>query len=188
MAFRTTGIGSAGNRFTVATLPVLAYQHFAVFAIDSQKFFAALRTYFICKIVVAERALPGLDLIYNFTGIVTDLVKKIPLTYPAFCNLGKLHLPVSCEFRLFQVFRHQLQKLFCLGGNMDLIAFFLHHKGMEKFLNNVCSCGNSSKPPSLSQGFRRFFIPCLHKFHRIFHSCKKSCLCKSCWRFCFSCI
>ena len=57
MAFRTTGIGSAGNRFTVAALTVLAYQHFAVFAIDSQKFFAALRTYFVGKIVVAERAL-----------------------------------------------------------------------------------------------------------------------------------
>ena len=70
MAFRTTGISSAGNRFTVTALTVLAYQHFAVFAIDSQKFFAALRTYFICKIVVAERALPVLDLIYNLTCLL----------------------------------------------------------------------------------------------------------------------
>ena len=44
-----------------------------------------------------------------------DSVVLDPMDVYRLCtNLGKLHLPVSCELRLFQVFRHQLQKLFCL--------------------------------------------------------------------------
>ena len=57
MAFGAAGIGGTGNGLTVAALTILADQHFAVFAVHSQKLFAAAWADLVGEIVVAESAL-----------------------------------------------------------------------------------------------------------------------------------
>ena len=92
MAFRTPGIGGTGNGLPVATLTVLAYQHFTVLAIYCQKLFATSWTNLICQIVMTEGSLSRLNLVYDLAGIITDFVQEISLADPAFGNIAFLSL------------------------------------------------------------------------------------------------
>lgn len=124
MAFRTARIGGPGYCLSVSAFPVLAHQHFGILSVDCQKMFAAVRALLVCHIVMAEGSLSAFDLIYDLTGIFTDPCEEFILTELSVCNITELHLPVCGKLRLFQFFRNQLQKLFRLGGNVDLIASF----------------------------------------------------------------
>ena len=187
MAFRTARIGGPGYCLSVSAFPVLAHQHFGILSVDCQKMFAAVRALLVCHIVMAEGSLSAFDLIYDLTGIFTNPCEEFILTELSVCNITELHLPVCGKLRLFQFFRNQLQKLFRLGGNVDLIASFFHHKAVEKLLDDVRSCGYRSKSTGLTKGFCRFFVVAFHKMNRIFHGTKKCGLCKSGRWFCFAC-
>ena len=135
-----------------------------------------------------EGSLSCFNLIYDITGIVPDLFQEGFLFHFPFCNISKLHFPVRCQFRFTQFLRYQFQKLFCLGSQMNFIAFLLHQKTVEQFLNNIRSCGNCSQTTRFTESFRSFRIMALHITHRILHCCKKCCFCESCRRLCPACI
>ena len=186
MAFRTACVGSSGYRLPVSAFSVLTYQHLRILSINCQKVFATVGAFLVCHIVMAERSLSALDLIYDLTGILTDPCEEFILTEFPVCDIAEFHLPVCGKFRLLQFFRNQFQELFCLGGNVDLIASFFHHKTVKKFLDDIGSCCYCSKTAGFAQSFCRLFVVALHKVDRILHGAKKCGLCKSCRRFCLS--
>ena len=188
MTLGTTGIGSSGQGFFITALSVLTYKHFCILSIHCQKLLSAVRADFVCKIIMPEGSLSGFDLIYNVTGIVPYFFQEGFLFHFTFCNISKLHLPVCGQFRLAQFLGYQFQKLLCLGGQMDFIAFFLHQKAVKQFLNNIGPCGNSPQTTCLTESFRCLCIMTLHIAHRILHCCKKRCFCESCRWLCPACI
>ena len=76
VTLRTARIGRTGNSLSVSTFSVLAYQHLTVFTIYCKKTFSAVRTDFICQVVVTECTCSCLDLTNNFLRIFPDSVKK----------------------------------------------------------------------------------------------------------------
>ena len=137
---------------------------------------------------MAESSLSCFDFFHNITGIISDFFEKCLLLYPAFGDISKFHLPVCCQFRLAQLLRYQLQKLFCLGGQVDFISFLFHQETVKKLLYDIRPCCNCSKSACFPKGLGRFRIMAFHIPHRILHCSKKCSFCKSCRWFCLTCI
>ena len=186
MTFWTAGIGRSGNCFFVSTFSVLAYQHLCILSIHCEKFLTAVRTDFICEIIMAERSLSGFNLIHDIAGIVSDFFQECLLFHFTFGNISKFHLPVCCQFWFAKFLRYQFQKLFCFRSQIYFFSFFLHHETVKQLLNDISSRCNSSKATGLTESLYRFRIMAFHKAYRVLHSRKQGCFCKSCRWFCFS--
>ena len=135
---------------------------------------------------MAEGSAPCFYLIHDLTGVFPDFLQESVLAEISLCNIRQLLFPVCSELRFFQILRNKLQKLFCLGSQMDFISLFLHHKAFKKLFDNICSGCNCAKPSGLPQCFCCLPVPCGQILNRVFHGSKKSGFRKSCRRFCFS--
>ena len=76
MADRTAGVCGAGHGLAVAALPILADKELRVLSVDRQQALAALRTLLVRHIVMAERAVPGLDLRHQAFRVIADIRHK----------------------------------------------------------------------------------------------------------------
>ena len=120
-----------------------------------------------------------LNFIQKFHGIGTDLIHKFCFIQRTSRNLRQFHFPLGSKFRFFKISRHQLQKLFCLGSDIDIISLLFQKKTAEQFFYDICPGCHRAKTAGLAQGFHHLPVFIFHIVHRIFHGGQKTGLCKS---------
>ena len=79
MAYRTAGVGAAGDSFPIAAFPVLAYQQSAVLSVYFQHQLAALGTFVTGQIIMAESAVRVFDLLDQTAGVILDFPHELPV-------------------------------------------------------------------------------------------------------------
>ena len=109
------------------------------------------------------------DILDDIDRITADFCLKVFLLGLSLGNVGKLLLPSRCQLRGGQPLGRKLQHLPSLGGQVDVLVFFLNHKAVEKLLNNIRTGGDSAKASGFPKGLFEALVGAFHIFDRVLH-------------------